>query len=50
MWYRLVTLSIDDRKGMAGGGEGESTKEENVVRECFPVVAMTVGGGMAVGL
>ena len=33
MWNRLVTLSIDDREGMEGGGEVTITKEENVGRE-----------------
>ena len=29
MWNRLVTLSIDDREGMEGKGEGTTDKEAN---------------------
>ena len=32
-----------------GGGEGTSAKEENVGKEQFSAVAMTVNGGVAVG-
>ena len=35
---------------MDGGGEGTSAKEENGGREQFSVAAMTVDGGVAVGL
>ena len=50
MWNRLVTPSIDDREGMDGGGEGTSDKEENGGREWLSMAAMTVDGGVAVGL
>ena len=50
MWNRLVTLPIDDREGMDGGGEGTSAKEENGGREWLSAAAMTVDGGVAVGL
>ena len=50
MWNRLVTLPIDDREGLGGGGEGTSAKEENGGREWFSAADMTVDGGVAVGL
>ena len=50
MWNRLVTLLIDDREGMGGGGEETSAKEENGGREWLSAVAMTVDRGVAVGL
>ena len=46
----LATPPIDDREGMDGGGEGTSAKEENGWREWFSATAMTVDGGVAVGL
>ena len=45
MWNRHVTLPINDRKGMDGGGEGTSAKEENVEREGLYVADMTVDRG-----
>ena len=50
MWNRLVTLPIYDRGGMDGGGEGTSAKEENGGREWLSAAAMTVDGGVVVGL
>ena len=50
MWNRLVARPIDDREGMGGGGEGTSAKEENGGREWLYVAAMTVEGGVVVGL
>ena len=49
-WNRLVTLQIDDREGMDGGGEGTSAKEDNGGREWFSAAAITVDGGVVVGL
>ena len=49
-WNHLVTLPISDREGMDGGGKGISAKEENGGREWLSAVAMTVDGGVAVGL
>ena len=46
----LVTPPIDGREGMAGGGDGTSSKEKNGVREWFSVEDMTVDGEVAVGL
>ena len=42
MWNRLVTLSIDDREGMEGGGEGTTDKEANRGRGWLSIVDMTV--------
>ena len=50
MWNHLVTPPIDGREGMDGGGEGTSSKEENVGRQWLSTAAMTVDGGVAVGL
>ena len=50
MWNRVVTLRIDDREGIDGGGEGTSAKEENGLTEWLSAVAMTVDRGVAVGL
>ena len=50
MWNRLVTQLIDDREGMDGGREGTSANEENGGRGWFSAAAMTVDGGVAVGL
>ena len=50
MWNSLVTLPIDDREGMDGGGEVTNAKEENGGREWFSAAAMAVDGGVAVGL
>ena len=50
MYNCLITPSIADREGMDGGGECTSAKEENKGREWFSAVAMTVDGGLTVGL
>ena len=50
MWDRLVTLSIDDREGMDGGGEDKSAKDDNGGRGWLSAAAMTVDGVVAVGL
>ena len=50
MWSRLVTPPIYDRERMDGGGEGTSAKEENGGREWLSAAAMTVDGGVVVGL
>ena len=50
MWNCLVTPPINDREGMDGGGEGTSVKEYNGVRGWFSAAAMTVDGGVTVGL
>ena len=50
MWNYLATPPIDDRKRMDGGGEGTNTKEDNGGREWYSTAAMTVYGGVAVGL
>ena len=49
-WNCLVAPSIDDREGMEKGGEGTSAKDANLGREWFSATAMTVDGGLAVGL
>ena len=50
MWNRLVTLPINDRGGMGGGGEGTSAKEDNGGRKWFSAADMTVDVGVLVGL
>ena len=50
MWNRLVTLPIGNREGLDGGGEGPSYRDENVRSEWLSAEAMTVDGGVAVGL
>ena len=44
MWKSLVTPPIDAVEGIYRGCEGTSAKEENVCRECFSAVDMTVDG------
>ena len=46
----LVTLPIDDREGMDGGGEGTSAKGYNGGREWLSTATMPVDGGVVVGL
>ena len=50
MWNRLVTPLIDDREGMDGGVEVTSAKEDNGGRKWLSAAAITVYGGVAVGL
>ena len=50
MWNRLVKPTIDDKEGMCRGGEVTSANEENGGRDWFSAAAMTVYGGLAVGL
>ena len=50
MWNRLVAPPIDDKELMDRGGEVTSAKEGNDEREWLSVEAMTVDGGVAVGL
>ena len=50
MRNHLVTPLINDREGIEGGGEDKSAKEENGGREWFSAAAMTVDGGVALGL
>ena len=50
MWNRLGTPPIDDREGMCGRVEGTSAEDDNVGKEWFSVAAMTVDGGVSVGL
>ena len=49
IWNRLVTLTINDREKMYGGGEGTSSKEENGGREWLSAAAMSVGIVVSVG-
>ena len=50
MWNRLVAPPINVREGMEGEDEGTSSKEANGGREWLSMAAMTVDGGVSVGL
>ena len=49
-WNQLFTLTIDDREGMDGGGEGTRAQEDNGRREWLSAAAMTFDRGVAIGL